>query len=155
LDSSADSIVHPARHYFPCPKPNYLNKFALETTMTANRFHSLIATSLFCVLSSGLAALPAAADDFEPLKVTVKFGDLDVSHEPGAAVLYLRIRAAARNVCSPYEGSGFPAKILLEACVDKAVADAVAKVGNPALFAVYSAKMGKAMPARLASLQHR
>jgi len=55
--------------------------------MTANRFDSLIATSLLCVLSSGLAALPAAADSFEPLKVTVKFGDLDVSHPQGAAVL--------------------------------------------------------------------
>lgn len=123
--------------------------------MTANRFDSLIATSLLCVLSSGLAALPAAADSFEPLKVTVKFGDLDVSHPQGAAVLYLRIRAAAQNVCSPFDGSGFSAKMLLDACVNKAVADAVATVDKPALFAVYSAKMGETMPARVASLQHR
>jgi UrcA family protein len=123
--------------------------------MTANRFHSLIATSLFCVLSSGLAALPAAADSFEPLKVTVKFGDLDVSHPQGAAVLYRRIRAAAQSVCSPYDGSGLSAKMLLDACVNKAVADAVATVDKPALFAVYSAKMGKTMPARVASLGNR
>jgi UrcA family protein len=123
--------------------------------MTANRFHSLIATSLFCVLSSGLAALPAAADSFEPLKVTVKFGDLDISRPQGAAVLYLRIRAAAQSVCSPYDGSGFPAKMLLDACVNKAVTDAVATVNKPALFAVYNAKMGKTMPARVASLRNR
>jgi UrcA family protein len=123
--------------------------------MTANRFHSLIATSLFCVLSSGLAALPAAADSSEPLQVTVKFGDLDVSHPQGAAGLYLRIRAAARTVCSPYDGRGFSAKMLLDACVNKAIADAVTQVDKPALFAIYSAKRGKAMPARVASLQNR
>ena len=123
--------------------------------MTANRFHSLIATSLLCVLSSGLAALPAAADSFEPLKVTVKFGDLDVSHPQGAAVLYRRIRAAAQSVCSPYDGSGLSAKMLRDACVNRAVADAVATVDKPALFAVYSEKMGKTMPARVASLRNR
>jgi UrcA family protein len=123
--------------------------------MTANRFHSLIATPLFCVLSSGLAALPAAADSFEPLKVTVKFGDLDISRPQGAAVLYLRIRAAAQNVCSPFDGSGLSAKMHLDACVKKAVADAVTTVDNPALFAVYSAKTGKTLPARVASLQYR
>ena len=123
--------------------------------MTANRFHSLIATSLFCVLSSGLAALPAAADSFEPLKVTVKFGDLDISRPQGAAVLYLRIRAAAQNVCSSFDGSGLSAKMHLDACVKKAVADAVTTVDNPALFAVYSAKTGKTLPARVASLQYR
>ena len=123
--------------------------------MTANRFRSLIATSLFSVLSSSLAALPAAADGFEPLKVTVKFGDLDISHPQGAAVLYLRIRAAAQNVCSPFDGRGLSAKMHLDACVKKAVADAVTTVDKPALFAVYSAKTGKTLPARVASLQYR
>jgi len=122
---------------------------------TANRFHSVIATSLFSVLSSSLAALPAAADSFEPLKVIVKFGDLDISHPQGAAVLYGRIRAAAQNVCSPFDGRGLSAKMHLDACVKKAVADAVTTVDEPALFAVYGAKMGKALPARAASLQNR
>jgi UrcA family protein len=136
-----------------------LFQFALETTMntmtTANRFHSLIAASLFGVLSSSLAALPAAADSFEPIKVTVKFGDLDISHRQGAAVLYGRIRAAAQNVCSPFYGSGLSAKMHLDACVKKAIADAVTTVDEPALFAVYSTKMGKTVPARVASLQNR
>ena len=123
--------------------------------MTANRFDSLIATSLLCVLSSGLAALPAAADSIEPPRQTVKFGDLDIAHPQGAAALYQRIRAAAQNVCSPLDGSNLSAKTHLETCVKKAVADAVATVDEPALFAVYSAKMGETMPARVASLQHR
>ena len=127
----------------------------MNTMTTANRFHRLIATSLFGVSSLCLAALPAAADGFEPLKVTVKFGDLDISHPRGAAVLYGRIRAAAQNACSPFDGGGLLAKMHLDACVEKAVADAVSTVDEPALFAVYSAKMGKALPARLASLQNR
>jgi UrcA family protein len=136
-----------------------LFQFALETTMntmiTANRLHSLIAASLFSVVSSSFAALPAAADSLEPLKVTVKFGDLDISHPQGAAVLYRRIRAAAQNVCSPLDGGGVSAKMHLDACVKKAVAEAVTTVDEPALFAVYSAKIGKTLPARVASLQNR
>jgi len=127
----------------------------MNTMTTANRLHSLIAASLFSVLFSSFAALPAAADSLEPLKETVKFGDLDISHPQGAAVLYHRIRAAAQNVCSPFDGSGVSAKMHLDACVKKAVADAVTTVDEPALFAVYSAKIGKTPPARVASLQNR
>jgi hypothetical protein len=43
----------------------------------------------------------------------------------------------------------------LDACVKKAVADAVTAIDKPALFAVYSAKMGKTLPVRVASLQNR
>jgi UrcA family protein len=127
----------------------------MNKMITANRFYSLITTSLFSVLSSNFAALPAAADAFEPLKVTVKFGDLDVSHPQGAVVLYGRIRAAAQNVCSPFDGRGLSAKMHLDACIKIAVADAVTTVDEPALFAVYDAKMGKNLPARVASLQNR
>lgn len=121
----------------------------------ANRLNSLIVASLFGVLSSGLAALPAAADSFEPLKVTVKFGDLNISNRQGAAVLYGRIRAAAQNVCSPFDGRDLSAKVHLDACVKKAIADAVTAVDEPALFAVYSTKTGKTVPTRVASLQNR
>jgi UrcA family protein len=131
-------------------------QFSQETTMiTVNRFQGLIAVSFLGVLSSGLAALPAVADGTEPPKVTVKFGDLDILHEPGAAVLYRRIRAAALEVCSPFDGSGLPAKAHLNACVNTAVADAVTAVGKPALLDVYNAKTGGIMPARVASLQNR
>lgn len=64
--------------------------------------------------------------------------------------------AAALNVCSPFDGSrGLSAKMQLDACVKKALADAVTAIDKPALFAVYSAKMGKTLPARVASLQNR
>jgi UrcA family protein len=118
---------------------------------TATRFHSLIATALFGLLASSFAALPAAADSFEPLQVAVKFADLDVSHPTGAAVLYSRIKAAAAIVCSPLEGIALSAQTRLHACVKRAIVDAVTEVNQPALTAVY----GKTSSATVASLRNR
>lgn len=127
----------------------------MKPMTNANRFHCLVATSLFSVLSLNLAAaLPAAADGFDALKEIVKYDDLDVSRSPGAAVLYGRIHAAAQKVCSPFEGRSVSDKTHT-ACVKKAIADAVTTVNEPKLFAVYSAKTGTMVSTRLASLQNR
>ena len=127
----------------------------MNTTTISHRLQSLIVTTLFGVVSSGLASLPAAAAAYEPPTVTVKFADLDVSHPQGATALYHRIRAAAESVCSPFEQiPGLQGKTQLDACIDKAVADAVFKVNVPALTAVYSSKTGKTAPLRVvASVQ--
>ena len=127
----------------------------MNTMTTARRFQSLMSIALVCIFSFGLPALPVAADSFAPLKVTVKFGDLEISRPQGAAALYGRIRSAAEKVCSPFEGPGLWAKAHLDACIHKAVADAVIAVNEPALLAVYSAKLGKTQPARVTSLQDR
>jgi UrcA family protein len=125
----------------------------MSATITANRFISLIATALFGVFSSSFAALPAAADGFEPLKETVKFGDLDISRPKGAAVLYSRIRAAAEKVCSPLDRGDLSAKMHFNACINKAVADAVTAVNEPALLAIYIAKrhVGERSPLLIAA----
>ena len=123
---------------------------------TASRIQSLILIALFSILYSSLAALPAVADNsFEPLNVTVKYSDLAISRPQGAAVLYSRIRSAAEKVCSPFDDRNLGRKMRLDACIHKAVADAVTAVNEPALLAVYSAKMGKTQPKRVASLQNR
>jgi UrcA family protein len=124
----------------------------VNTMSTANRFHSLIATALFSAISFSFAALPATADIDQ---VTVKLGDLDVSSPQGAAVLYNRIRAAAKQVCSPLDSAGLDTKRLLRACVNETIEDAVIKLNEPALIAVYSAKTGKTLPTRVASLPNR
>ena len=126
----------------------------MNTTTISHRFQSLIVTTLFGVVSYGLASLPAAAAAYEPPTVTVKFADLDVSHPPGATALYHRIRAAAGNVCSSFDQiPGLKGKMQRDACIDKAIADAVLKVDAPALTAVYSTKMGKALSPVVASTQ--
>ena len=130
----------------------------VNTMSTANRFHSLIATALFSAISFSFAALPATADIDQ---VTVKFGDLDISHPQGATVLYNRIRAAAEEVCSPLVGSAIASAAgrggpnALRACVNESIEDAVIKLNEPALIAVYSAKTGKTLPTRVASLPNR
>jgi UrcA family protein len=123
---------------------------------TASRIQSLILIALFSILYSSLAALPAVADNsFEPLNVTVKYSDLAISRPQGAAVLYSRIRSAAEKVCSLYDDRDLGRKMHLDACIHKAVADAVTAVNEPALRAVYSAKMGKTQHKWVASMQNR
>jgi|SRR5271170_6427413 len=127
----------------------------MNTVTTPSRFQSLISIAVAGIFSFGLPALPVAADSFAPLKVTVKFGDLEISRPQGAVALYSRIRSAAEKVCSPFEGPGLWAKAHLDACIHKAVADAVIAVNEPALLAVYIAKLGKTQPVRVTSLQNR
>jgi UrcA family protein len=129
----------------------------MTTMTTASRFQSLIGIALFSILSSGLPALPAAADSVAPLQVTVKLGDLDISKPQGAAVLYGRIRSAAEKVCFPFKSRDLrdlSAKMHLDACIQKVVVNAVTAVNEPTLLAVYSAKTGKTLPVRVASLQN-
>lgn len=127
----------------------------MNTMTIASRFQSPISIALAGIFSFGLPALPVAADSVAPLKVTVKFGDLDISRPQGAVALYGRIRSAAEKVCSPFEGPGLMAKAHLDACIHKAIADAVMAVNEPALLAVYSAKLGKTQLLRVTLLQNR
>jgi UrcA family protein len=122
----------------------------MNTLTATNRIPSLIATALLGAMASALTAQPAAANGVEPLQVTVKYADLNVSHPQGAAVLYGRIRAAAAVVCAPFDRGGLSVKLHRDACVDNAIADAVTAVNEPALLAVYGTKTGKTPPVRVA-----
>ena len=60
----------------------------------------------------------------------VRYSDLDVSTAQGAKTLYLRIRYAAETLC---ESTATWGKKEGEACVHKAINDAVARVNAPLL----------------------
>jgi UrcA family protein len=97
------------------------------------RFALAIAATL---VFSGLAH----ADDVR--KVEVSYDDLDLTHGEQANLLYTRIEHAAQNVCE-VNTVPQPRKLILEhRCVRKAVDDAVHRVDNPNLTAVYLAKAG-------------
>jgi UrcA family protein len=90
-------------------------------------------------LSLGGAAIGGTALASEPLSTSttnssvtqpVGYGDLDISTAKGAKTLYLRIRYAAETLC---ENATTWGKKEGEACVDKAVNDAVARVNAPLL----------------------
>jgi UrcA family protein len=68
---------------------------------------------------------------------TVKFADLDLSTQDGAAALYDRIHAAARHVCVQ------PGSLVSDtACMKKAEGEAIGKVNAALLTAFYQEKTG-------------
>jgi UrcA family protein len=79
-----------------------------------------------------------AADDPDAPSMKVHFGDLNLSTDAGVETLYKRIKIAARTVCQESEvaGDGRVASHYW-ACYDKAVADAIGKVNNTQLTAMY------------------
>jgi UrcA family protein len=108
-------------------------------------------------LSLGCTAIGGTARALEPTvasttnrSVTYPVGylDLDVSTLKGAKTLYLRIRYAAETLC---ESAATWGKKEGDACVQKAVNDAVARVDAP-LLTTYSQLRGKGDKAGLVQL---
>jgi UrcA family protein len=109
---------------------------------TSLSFRGAVTTVIFAALTSSLATV-CAATETDPPQITVKFADLQVSNSQGAAALYARIQRAARQVCPSFDGRDLSSKGRMDACVHKAIADAVAKVGQPALFDAYNQHNGQ------------
>ena len=115
----------------------------MNTSPASTGLRGLIATAMFGALASSFSAVCAA----DP-SLNVKFADLNISKPSGALVLYDRIRAAAQGVCSYY---WFKADADEALCVHAAIANAVTKVNQPALSAVYNAKYKTLVPSTLVS----
>lgn len=109
-------------------------------------FPGLIATAIFGAFASSFAAVSTA--DRGDRSVTVKYADLNIASPSGALVLYERIRVAARGACSHF---WFKTPAHEARCVQSAIAEAVTKVNQPALSAVYNAKYKTAGPSTLVS----
>jgi UrcA family protein len=106
----------------------------------------LIATAIFGALVSSLSAVSAA--DPSSASITVKYMDLNPASPSGARVLYERIRAAAESACNYF---WFETDAAEARCVQDTIAKAIAKVNQPALSAVYSAKFKTSAPGTLVS----
>ena len=95
---------------------------------------SIVAASLFAlggaaISGTALASEPTAASTTNgSVTYPVRYPDLDVSTVKGAKTLYLRIRYAAETLC---ESAATWSKKEGQACVNKAVNDAVARVNAP------------------------
>jgi len=140
----------------PISEPKPTNQ---ETTMNTKpksiNFHRMIVTAVVSGLALSFAAICPAADSSDVPQRTVKFADLNISSPQGAASLYTRIRVAADAVCRTLDRLDLTSKALFDRCVHKAIADAVTKVDQPALYAVYNAKNKTSKPIMLASGQTR
>ena len=118
----------------------------MNPSTTSTGLRGLIATGIVGFLGLGLCVVAAA--DPSAASRTVKFADLDISNPSGAHVLYRRIRAAAQVVCSYYF---FATDTDKARCVRDATADAVTKINEPALSAVYNANNKTSVPSGLVS----
>ena len=109
---------------------------------TPASMRTLIAKAVLSALTSSVAALSIGADNSDVPQAVVKFGDLNISNPRDAAKLYSRIAAAAYAVCTPFDidNQNLGAQARLKACVHKSIADAVTRVGQPELIAIYKAK---------------
>jgi UrcA family protein len=85
-------------------------------------------------LAIGATAIGGEAPVHESVTYPVGYSDLDVSKVKGARILYLRIRHAAETLCQSAATWG---KKDGEACVRKAVDEAVARVDVPLLTQYY------------------
>jgi UrcA family protein len=113
----------------------------MNPSTTSTGLRGLVAAAVFGFLSLGLCIV-AVADPGDESR-TVKFADLDLSNPSDAHVLYRRIRAAAQVVCS-YEF--FATDTDKARCVRGATADAVTRINQPALSAVYNANNKTSAP---------
>ena len=105
-----------------------------------NRFTSTILVAVVTALGPQLSfARPP-----DPPRITVRFADLDLSRPEGAQTLYNRLRSAAEQVCEQVQSeSGLSWTFrAYKTCIDKATADAIAKVNRPLLTAYWQSKTG-------------
>ena len=110
---------------------------------TRSRLATIVLVASFVGLGGIALARPAAAAEAtsaSTVSYAVRYSDLDVSKMPGAKILYLRIRNAAETLCESAASWG---KKEGEACVNKAVNDAVARVDAP-LLTQYNQRRSKA-----------
>lgn len=102
----------------------------------------LIAMAALGLLTGGFAVASPPEDSKDSPTTAVAFADLNVSSQPGALALYARIRTAADGVCRSLNNRDLKSQSAFHACVNSAIAGAVAKVDVPALYAVYNSKTG-------------
>ena len=100
----------------------------------SNLVKFMVAAS-FLSLGGTALAQPVTAAEATPVSAStvsypVRYSDLDISTTKGAKTLYLRIRYAAETLC---ESAATWGKKEGEACVTKAINDAVARVNAPQL----------------------
>jgi UrcA family protein len=124
-------------------------------TIPSTTLRTLVAGAILSALGFSFATVSSAEEATTPPQVIVKFADLDVSTSQGAVALYGRIRGAAEDVCSRMYISTEAYRRHKDACLQKLIADAVIKVDEPALSAVFASKYGVSAPVVLAAAETR
>jgi UrcA family protein len=124
-------------------------------TTISTPLRTLVAGAILSALAFSFATVSSADERITPPQVIVKFADLNVSTSQGAVALYGRINIAAVDVCSRMYASTEAYRRHKDACLQEVIADAVIRVNQPALSAVFASKYGMPQPVVLAAAAAR
>jgi len=94
----------------------------------SNRLIKLLPLAAALAMSSLATAGTTGTTDLP--SVVVKYGDLDLNKGAGIRTLHTRLRAAARKVCSPADGSVLADTHVFDSCVADALTRGVNDVNN-------------------------
>ena len=129
----------------------------MNTMTRSNPIRRILAIALIGSAALGFGTISAAADAVGVPKANIRFGDLNLATPQGAKVLYERIINASYAVCESFDRdrnlNADPAA--LRACRKQIIADAVTKIGKPALYAVYNERNAKRLPAPILTADSR
>jgi UrcA family protein len=101
---------------------------------------TFVAAAIACLIAGAASAQPADADGIGAAqrRVVLRFGELDINHGPGAAIMVARIRQAAETVCGPDLGQiDLGSRSRYRACVQASAGAAVRRLDAPLVTAVY------------------
>jgi len=115
----------------------------MKTFTLRNNTHITLAAAVVCLAAVTAGARADEVNADVPAR-TVRFADLDLTTQKGAAVLFTRIRNAAEEVCGEPGSRELAQVVAAKACVDRAIARSVAAVNNAKLSGEYDAHMGAA-----------
>jgi UrcA family protein len=108
---------------------------------TKTAIHCLLLTAIMGSMGAcaDADAATATADQFLVVATRkVKFADLDLTRSAGAAALYSRIRAAAKEVCQPsFSTYAWDSVVQTHRCMDQAISRAIVDVNAPLLTSYY------------------
>ena len=127
--------------------------------MSHTKNHAIRAITLSAATALGFCAAGASAGTQNVQfvsdglnKYIVRFPDLDLSKMDGAAALYVRLQHAAGIACNSLQSRDIGIAAKYRACMQHAVADAVASVNRPLLSQYHESRTqgGKTGPIQLA-----
>jgi len=120
----------------------------------SSRRFALRAVALSCVAGVLGSAQALAADEYtQQQSLKVSYADLNLNSMKGATMLYQRIQGAAHLVCG-MEGRSLVEQITWQKCYDGALGNAVTKVNNSLVTAVYRKQHGAAPATVTAMFRH-
>jgi UrcA family protein len=105
----------------------------MNTSTPSTALRGFIASAIFGALVLSFSAV-SAADPASSAHMTVKYSDINMASPSGARILYERIRTAAQSACNYF---WFKTDADEARCVQNTIANAVTKVNQAALTAVY------------------